>query len=427
MVVKKPNVVTSREDFDLLKDKAHPNVLKVFEIFQTPRETHIVMEYCPGGDLFGGVQHCFKNFGAVTLNWVANVMQQSMRGVKYLHSEFKQCHNDLKPENILLDRKPSSMNDCPRIMIADFGCVSDVNAKATGDPRYQPPERWLGNFETPGTYACDVWALGVILFELISGGMLIFTNHSNVCGFAAWKATNGGELVHRLRQGMLTPSAEPDWTQIPAACPATSLCKAMLTKDFSKRIVLDDAMRHGWFDMIAEDPVQLDAGVARHLKKRATLSTLKVALLNMVAQKLQNDSLETYHRLWKQFDHDENGVLSMDEFDRMLQSPDLGLDAATALELHVMADIDGNGHVDFNEFVALMFNPQAMTSADLEQVFKSIFNDLAGTKGELSKDELAAAFPSQAQTLIPQLFEKMDNDGNGAVSFSEFSDFLSSM
>mmetsp|Transcript_129648 Transcript_129648/g.223937 ORF Transcript_129648/g.223937 Transcript_129648/m.223937 type:complete len:794 (-) Transcript_129648:272-2653(-) len=431
VVVKKPNAVNDTEDFDLLKDKAHPNVVKVFEIFQTPHETFVVMEHCPGGDLFGGVQYCFANFGRVTTNWLANIMQQSMRGVKYLHSAFQQCHNDLKPENILLDRKPASITDCPRVMIADFGCAKGVNVASSGDPRYQPPERWIGgaagNGSTPGTYACDVWALGVILFELMSGGMLIFTNHRNICGFNAWKTAMGGELFRRFQQGMLTPGFEPTWTQIQSSGCAMPLCKAMLTRDITKRITLDDALAHPWFNIIAEEPVELEVGVSQHLRKRATLCSLKVALLNLVAQKLQNASLETYHKVWKQFDKDENGVLTIDEFDEMLQSPALGLDAATAVELHSMADIDGNGNVDFNEFVALMFDPQTMTPAELEQTFKSMFNDLVGTKSELSQEELAAAFPAQANTLIPQLFQNMDTDGNGKVSFSEFSEFLSTM
>ena len=87
VVVKKPNNVTDTEDFDKLVDKSHPNIVRVFELFSSPVETYVVMEFCAGGDLFGAMDHCFANFGTMTFNFIAGVMQQVIRGVNYIHCD----------------------------------------------------------------------------------------------------------------------------------------------------------------------------------------------------------------------------------------------------------------------------------------------------------------------------------------------------
>eukprot|EP00927_Polykrikos_kofoidii_P021757 TRINITY_DN20504_c0_g1_i2.p1 TRINITY_DN20504_c0_g1~~TRINITY_DN20504_c0_g1_i2.p1 ORF type:complete len:205 (+),score=30.19 TRINITY_DN20504_c0_g1_i2:367-981(+) len=61
----------------------------------------------------------------------------------------------------------------------------------------------------------------------------------------------------------------------------------------------------------------------------------------------------------------------------MLGSPAIGIHGAQAAELHAMADVDGNGIVDFNEFVAIMFNPDLLTQEQLEEHFKTIFDSIA--------------------------------------------------
>merc|ERR1719387_3069550 len=120
------------------------------------------MECCSGGDLFGAIEHCFDSFGGITIEFIQGMMAQAMKGILYIHTEFRECHNDIKPENVLLDRKPSAITDIPRAMIADFGCVSGDGSGATGDPRYNAPELWKGGVVS---FASDVWALGVMLYE----------------------------------------------------------------------------------------------------------------------------------------------------------------------------------------------------------------------------------------------------------------------
>merc|ERR1712232_402859 len=149
------------------------------------------------------------------------------------------------------------------------------------------------------------------------------------------------------------------------------------------------------------------------------------ALLNLVAGKLQGESLEYYRQIWEKFDTDHSGNLSTSEFLQMMTSPEFGMDVHKAESLMAMADVDGNGTIDFNEFVAVMFNPNDLTEDKLETYLTSLFTGLAGEDNQLSRKEFAAVFPeAMSKTLIKAMFDEMDSDGNGKVDLAEFSQFI---
>jgi NIMA (never in mitosis gene a)-related kinase 1/4/5 len=90
-------------------------------------------------------------------------------GLHYLHSK-QIIHRDLKPENILIDKLPGGVNI---LVIGDFGVsksdlqkvkiTNTLSGKTT--PAYMAPEMIA---EKPSTTKVDMWALGVILYQLVS-------------------------------------------------------------------------------------------------------------------------------------------------------------------------------------------------------------------------------------------------------------------
>ena len=138
-----------------------------------------------------------------------------MRGVSYIHIQFQEYHNDIKPENVLLDRKPSSQSDVPRFMLADFGCSSRAldggGGKRGGDPRYNAPEVWGSG--TQASSACEVWSLGVMMYEMLSGGMIIFTDHPYISGWKAWSEYDGSSLFRKLRERIMVAGVLPMCTK----------------------------------------------------------------------------------------------------------------------------------------------------------------------------------------------------------------------
>jgi serine/threonine protein kinase len=97
----------------------HPNILSVYEWFQTPESLHIVTELARGGDLLDRLEES----GPLAAPAAGKIMRQVLSALKYLH-ERGVVHRDLKPENILLvDRSGSDV-----VRLCDFGtaaCVAD--------------------------------------------------------------------------------------------------------------------------------------------------------------------------------------------------------------------------------------------------------------------------------------------------------------
>eukprot|EP00928_Gymnodinium_smaydae_P087879 TRINITY_DN7206_c0_g1_i1.p1 TRINITY_DN7206_c0_g1~~TRINITY_DN7206_c0_g1_i1.p1 ORF type:complete len:840 (+),score=214.72 TRINITY_DN7206_c0_g1_i1:201-2720(+) len=490
VVVKKPFDTADTADFDMLRDKTHPNIVRVFELFASPAETFVVMELCSGGDLFKTMEYCGKEFGGMTYNFIASCTRQTMMGINYLHTEFKATHNDIKPENVLLERKPRSLDDVPRCMVADFGCVS----LGSGDWRYAAPEIWpkAGGH---ASYASDVYAIGVMVFEMLSGGYLPCVDHRNVSGWGAFLQAHGGAMGQQLAQS-IAEGAEPNWKRLGNAADAAQgdLCRRMLRRDRTQRIPMREALKHPWFDSIGRTAEPVPTQMIEQLSRRAQLSDLKIALLNLVASRLQGESLTYYRGVWNTFDTDGDGRISQEAFVQLLSSPEIGIRDVRAMELYAMADVDGNGSIDFNEFVAIMFNPDALTREQLEEHFKSIFHSLMsknngsarggqccpkghglfpcfspvagyrcdlcrqgldahakmwscrecnwdecgqcfekrvsddGAGGCITLGELESVFPAtMSKTLIQQLFKEIDKDADGTIDFNEFSSFLSAM
>lgn len=104
-----------------------------------------------------------------TLEETRVIMTQILRGLHYLHEEKEILHRDIKPRNIVL-MDPD--NDLSKLKIIDFGVACDSEASAegyhVGTKIYQPPELFIKDLdEIIYDERGDVWAAGIIMFELL--------------------------------------------------------------------------------------------------------------------------------------------------------------------------------------------------------------------------------------------------------------------
>lgn len=240
VVVKKPRSSGDTSDYANVAQKTHPNVVRVFHCFSDASETCVVMEHYAGGDLFQAI----KTWGTPPENWSADVFEQILKGVQYLHQQFNESHNDLKPENILLDR-PVSPSGVPRAALADFGCAAgdgEVSLPGGGDPRYRAPEvLWGASFG----FATDAWSLGVLLHELLSGGIFIHTQRPNICSYSAFREHANGEdcrcLLEALRAGRAV-----DVSAAARGRASRSLLLGLLEVERPSRMSVAAALEHEW-------------------------------------------------------------------------------------------------------------------------------------------------------------------------------------
>jgi eukaryotic-like serine/threonine-protein kinase len=141
----------------------HPNIVEVYQFGTHNNQPFLAMEYCTGGTL----AERLKYQGKFKPRDAAELMALIADGVEAAHAQGI-VHRDLKPGNVLI-----GSNGEPKVCdfgLAKLGSVSDLTETGVimGTPAYMPPEQARGDskFMLP---AGDVWALGVILYEMVTG------------------------------------------------------------------------------------------------------------------------------------------------------------------------------------------------------------------------------------------------------------------
>ncbi len=137
----------------------HPNIVTIYDVGATDSCHYIAMEYLSGSSLRK------KLHKRLELNWILSVAEQIARALSYAHKNGF-VHRDIKPENILF-------RDDNTAVLTDFGIatVLDSHIQITdrcnfGTPRYMSPEEI--NATTVGS-GSDVYSLGVVLYEMLTG------------------------------------------------------------------------------------------------------------------------------------------------------------------------------------------------------------------------------------------------------------------
>ena len=100
-------------EIDILKNLDHPNIVRLFEVFEDKNFFYLVTEICTGGELFDEIL-ARKQFNEKD---AAVIFKQVLSAIAYCHSK-NVAHRDLKPENILLDTNDKGID---RVKVIDFG------------------------------------------------------------------------------------------------------------------------------------------------------------------------------------------------------------------------------------------------------------------------------------------------------------------
>jgi serine/threonine protein kinase len=181
-----------RVEVEQLVRLRHPNVVRIFpfkphgtgtrdrvfmarESEQDDAAWFFVMEYIGGG----GLEAHADRIKTYPLGWRLELFYQVLIVVDYMH-KLRLAHLDLKPGNILF-RTPPVANALPRPVLIDFGSVSPADRlrRPSGTLRYASPEmlQAINRPDVPTDHIvpwkADIWALGALLFEIVSGRPLI--------------------------------------------------------------------------------------------------------------------------------------------------------------------------------------------------------------------------------------------------------------
>ena len=213
-----------QNEIDILTNVDHPNIVKLYDVFEDHRSYMLVMELMTGGELFDNLlekeQYSEKE--------AADTIRPIIDAINYCHS-LNIIHRDIKPENLLFSCKdPSSRT----IKVSDFGLarfISNETLATTtcGTPGYVAPEILE---QRPYGVECDFWSIGVVLYILLSGFPPFYDEDNTI-------------LFEKIKTGSYDfPS--PTWDYI--SDEAKNIIKNLLIVNPSKRWTCEELLRHSW-------------------------------------------------------------------------------------------------------------------------------------------------------------------------------------
>lgn len=247
----------------ILEKLTSPHIIRLYEIYDQPKQMCLVMELVNGGELFDRIvkkEHYSEHEAASATSTLCLTLA-------YMH-ENQVVHRDLKPENILY----ASPKEDADLKIADFGLArvfdgKDVMRTACGTPGYVAPELLLNKGYAGGS--CDVWSTGVILYIML-------------CGFPPFYHENMAELFNLIK-GAKFDFPKPYWDGISED--AKNMVNSMLTLDPKARVTAADAAKDKWLG--SAPTTQMSSDVIKEMKKYNAVRKLKkaaqgVAVLNRI-------------------------------------------------------------------------------------------------------------------------------------------------
>ncbi|KAK3432048.1 calcium-dependent protein kinase 2 [Eucalyptus grandis] len=375
-----------------------PNIVEFRGAYEDRYSVHVVMELCAGGELFDRI----LAKGHYTERAAASICRAIVNVVHICHF-MGVMHRDLKPENFLL----ASKDEGAMLKATDFGLSvfieeGKVYRDIVGSAYYVAPEVLHRRYGKE----IDIWSAGVILYILLSG----------VPPF--WAETEKG-IFNAILQGEIDFVSDP-WPSISDG--AKDLIRKMLTQDPKKRVTSAQVLEHPWLKEGGEaSDKPIDSAVLSRMKQFRAMNEMKKLALKVIATNFSEEDIKGLKAMFTNMDTDNSGTITFEELKSGLARLGSRLTETEVKQLMEAADVDGNGSIDYIEFISATMHRHKLERDDhLHKAFQYFDKD---GSGYITKDELEAAMKEHAigdEANIKEIIAEVDKDNDGRIDYDEF-------
>ena len=227
-------------EIEILKQLKHENIIQVEECIVDNHNFFVIAEYCQ----FGSLRDYINKNKKLTETQTKYIISQILKAVLYLNSK-NFVHTDIKPENVLIEKIMKKRDEelCD-IKLLDFGSSSSLKNNPSNNipiknlPYYVSPEIIDRKYNAK----CDIWSIGVIMYEMLFGIKLFNGNNYN-------------EVIYSIKNKELDFNIDKlknDFNISDLSEDAIYLLKNMLIREMESRFDAKRCLEHPWFVSLKE-------------------------------------------------------------------------------------------------------------------------------------------------------------------------------
>ena len=404
-----------QNEINILKTLSHPNIVKIYEFYDSPLNYYIVTEFCKKGELFSYIKNEYKE------TQLSVLFYQVFSGLVYLH-EKKILHRDLKLENIMvseIERDIVTGEEYFWIKIIDFGTAkifekNRAEKAVIGSSYYIAPEVLNQRYNEK----CDTWSIGVILYMTLVGA-------------APFDGKTDEDIIRRIKIGKYNKN---DSRYLEHSDEVKDLVNKLLEKDISKRLSAKEALNHPWFTKYGgrklfcnflPDDIKPYIENLFNYKYNSKLQELVIAFL--VHNLANSDETLIILKMFRHFNKKGDCKLTKLELTQALYSYKDKEDVDEMADaVFQRLDGDNNGYIEYEEFLrACVDKKTLMTRKKLKYAFKFLDKNNTNT---LNAQKILEAFLTKANKEFEAIFnitlKEVDRDNDGIINFNEFVELM---
>lgn len=444
-------------EIKILQKLEHPNIIKIYELFEDDENFYIVTEYIGEGNLLNKIEAMEDRDEVI----IGIIMNQLISAVAYLHKN-NIVHGDLKPENIMISsnnlKAKYSFNTSAKIDIQaldkicnknyigttlesnlnllkmkkvyfknlsnfqikliDFGCSKVLSRKhykyedVIGTCHYMSPEVAQNKYNEK----CDLWSCGVIMFVMLTGYFPF-----------------SGENEKEIEENILNYKFSLKISELyHVSEQAKDLIRKLMIYDPNQRISAMEAINHPFFtenfnrnNIFNED---IDCQGALQNMKNFKTGLLFTQMMNgfISYNFISENEIDNLRKVFKLLDANGDGMLSKDELIKGYKDAKITITEEDLDEFLKRIDNNFNGLIEFEEFIRACSDKKKLLS---DENLKIAFDILDEDKsGEVSKEEIKRTFFEHSKIsdkVLDDFLKQINKQENENITFEDFKKIMS--
>jgi len=401
--ITKKRIEALKNEIRIIRYLDHPNIARAYELYNNDNKymspIYLVMEYLSGGDLNTRKPYSEKD--------AKRIIKQLLYAVKYMH-EHGIVHRDLKLENVLFKHDgPDAV-----IKVIDFGL--SVKYKDDGDPL----KRIVGTIATMAPQVlercyssqCDLWSVGVIAYEMLSGRNPFFDIED--------ETVTVKQVIGKIMICEYDFKGE-SWKE--KTKESKEFISSLIMYDREERLNAAEALQHKWLSNLKKHNISTEEleNVKDSFTSYANYSEIKKIALLFIAHQadLATDKMVTLRKIFEHYDVEMTGTISFAEFNEGMRS--YGFSDDEIKDMFSSVDTYHDRKISYTEFLAATIEGNLdIRQERIIDTFKKIDCD---NTGYICRDNLKSLLGSDYTVeRANTIFEELNLSSTEKISLKDF-------